>query len=112
MTPERRKCAVTEAPQRRPLLGNGSVNTFPRLRYQQWKDIRCWVTAPPEILRFPLSYPLFANIIYSRTESTWLLNRWTVNILHLQFMIHKEFCSYLTGNTLRHIYKDHSVNAV
>jgi hypothetical protein len=28
MTPERRKCAVREAPQRCPLLDNGSLNTF------------------------------------------------------------------------------------
>jgi hypothetical protein len=39
MTPERRKCAVRKAPQIRPFLDNGSVNTFPRLRYQQWKDL-------------------------------------------------------------------------
>jgi hypothetical protein len=28
MTPERRKCAVREAPQRRPLLDNGSLGAF------------------------------------------------------------------------------------
>jgi hypothetical protein len=32
MTPERRKCAVGEALQRRPLLDNGSLGTFPRQR--------------------------------------------------------------------------------
>jgi hypothetical protein len=31
MTPERRKCAVSEEPQRRPLLDNCSVNTFPEV---------------------------------------------------------------------------------
>jgi hypothetical protein len=34
-----------EAPQSRRLLENGSVYTFPGLRYQKWKGIRCWVTA-------------------------------------------------------------------
>jgi hypothetical protein len=32
MMPERRKCAVRETPQRRPLLDNGSLNTFPQQR--------------------------------------------------------------------------------
>jgi hypothetical protein len=32
MTPERLKCAVREAPQRRPLLENVPVNTFPLKR--------------------------------------------------------------------------------
>jgi hypothetical protein len=45
MTPERRKCAVREAPQRCPLLDNGSVSTFLRLRSQQRKNSRCWVVS-------------------------------------------------------------------
>jgi hypothetical protein len=32
MTSERLKCAVREAPQRRPLLDNSSLNTFPQQR--------------------------------------------------------------------------------
>jgi hypothetical protein len=32
MTPECRKCAVREAPQRLPLLDNSSLNTFPIIR--------------------------------------------------------------------------------
>jgi hypothetical protein len=40
MTSERRKFAVREAPQRRPLWDNDSVNAFPKLRSQQWKDSR------------------------------------------------------------------------
>jgi hypothetical protein len=32
MTPERRKCAVREAPQRCPLLDNGSLDTFRQQR--------------------------------------------------------------------------------
>jgi hypothetical protein len=28
-----------------PLLDNDLVNTFPRLRSQQWKDLLCWVTS-------------------------------------------------------------------
>jgi hypothetical protein len=32
MTPERLKCAVREAPQRRLLLYNGSLGTFPQQR--------------------------------------------------------------------------------
>jgi hypothetical protein len=26
-----------------PLLGNASVNAFPRSSSQHWKDVRCWV---------------------------------------------------------------------
>jgi hypothetical protein len=32
MTPERRKYVVREAPQRRQLLDNGSLDTFPKQR--------------------------------------------------------------------------------
>jgi hypothetical protein len=32
MTPERRKCAVREASQRRPMLDNGSLDTCPQQR--------------------------------------------------------------------------------
>jgi hypothetical protein len=42
MTPERRKCAVREALQRCPLLGNGSLSTFPRQRMSLWKPKRCY----------------------------------------------------------------------
>jgi hypothetical protein len=40
--PERRKCAVREAPQRRPLLDNGSLGTFPKQRKGLWKPKRCY----------------------------------------------------------------------
>jgi hypothetical protein len=42
MTPERRKCAVREAPQRRPLLDNGSIDIFPQQRIGLWKPERCY----------------------------------------------------------------------
>jgi hypothetical protein len=42
MTPERRKCAVREALQRRPLLDNGSLSTFPQQRVGLWKPKRCY----------------------------------------------------------------------
>jgi hypothetical protein len=41
MTPERRKCAVREAPQRRPLLDNDSLGTCPQQRTGLWKPKRC-----------------------------------------------------------------------
>jgi hypothetical protein len=40
MTPERRKYAVKEAPQRRPLLDNGSLDTFSQQRIGLWKPER------------------------------------------------------------------------
>jgi hypothetical protein len=39
-TPERRKCAVREALQRRQLLNNGSLGTYPRERIGLWKPKR------------------------------------------------------------------------
>jgi hypothetical protein len=42
MTPELWKCAVREAPQRRPLLDNGSLGTFPQQRLGLWKPKRCY----------------------------------------------------------------------
>jgi hypothetical protein len=44
MTPERRKRAVREAPQSRPLLDNGSLGTFPQQRISLWKAKRCYET--------------------------------------------------------------------
>jgi hypothetical protein len=41
MTPERRKCAIKEALQRRPLLDNGSLGMFPRQRIDLYKPKRC-----------------------------------------------------------------------
>jgi hypothetical protein len=42
MTPERRKCAIREAPQRRLLLDNASLGTFPQQRIGLWKPKRCY----------------------------------------------------------------------
>jgi hypothetical protein len=39
------ECAVTLESRNKPLLGNASVNTFSRLRSQQW-DLRCYVASP------------------------------------------------------------------
>jgi hypothetical protein len=48
LTPEvHRRTEVNTIRRRiRPLLGNGSVNTFPRLRSQQWHDPRRWEANP------------------------------------------------------------------
>jgi hypothetical protein len=42
MTPERRKCAVGGAPQRRPLTDNDSLGTFPYQRIGLWKPKLCY----------------------------------------------------------------------
>jgi hypothetical protein len=42
MTPERRKCAVREAPQRRPLLDNDSLCMFQQQRIGLWEPKRCY----------------------------------------------------------------------
>jgi hypothetical protein len=41
-TPESRKCEVREAPQRCPLLDNGSLGTFPLQRIGLRKPNRCY----------------------------------------------------------------------
>jgi hypothetical protein len=41
-TPERRNCAVREAPRRRQLLDDGSLDTFPHQRIGLWKPERCY----------------------------------------------------------------------
>jgi hypothetical protein len=40
--PEGRKCAVREAPQRRPLLDNGSLDTFTQQRIYLLKPEFCY----------------------------------------------------------------------
>jgi hypothetical protein len=42
MTPERRKCAVRKAPQRRPVLDNRSLGAFQQERIDLWKPKRCY----------------------------------------------------------------------
>jgi hypothetical protein len=42
MTPERRKCAARETLQRRYLLDNGSLGTFPQQRRDLRKPKRCY----------------------------------------------------------------------
>jgi hypothetical protein len=42
MTPERLKCAVRQAPQRYPLLDNGSLGMFPQQQMGLWKPKRCY----------------------------------------------------------------------
>jgi hypothetical protein len=42
MMTERRKCAIREAPQRYPLLGNGSLGTFPQQRLSLLNPKRCY----------------------------------------------------------------------
>lgn len=42
MTPERRKCAVRETPQRCPMLDNGSLDTCPQKRIGLWNPERCY----------------------------------------------------------------------
>jgi hypothetical protein len=42
MTPARRKCAVRETPQRRQLLDNDSLDTFPQQGIGLWKPERCY----------------------------------------------------------------------
>jgi hypothetical protein len=42
MTPERRKCAVRDSPQRRPLLDNVSLDTLPQQWIGIWKPESCY----------------------------------------------------------------------
>jgi hypothetical protein len=58
----------------------------------------CINILPPEIVRCPLPYPLFADRIYPQTGNTRLLNRCPVISLHLQFA--KVSCSGKEGSVL------------
>jgi hypothetical protein len=80
MTPERRKCAVREALQRRPLLDNGSLDTRPQQRAKRCYEIN---------IRFYGDVDSWRSIWYG-TRSR--VNGQATNVLHGYRRLYKRPC--------------------